>query len=184
MSYVQFSQEVVGYKKVRDKEGAEYILTLLIPKGKLIHAGMLGEPINNGFSDRDRTGCLLERGANLTGKHNTKQASVGRFTVDGVFYLEYQCRSECVEVIEIESITQPGVLVDSILRGPLCINTLSGPLILLEEAEYAVGDIIYPHDFYMGDWESVARPGVQISPTCEAGIHWFPERWMAELYSV
>ena len=184
MSYVQFNQEVIGYKKVMDRIGDSYILTLLIPKGKLIHAGMLGEAINKGFSDRDRTGCVLERGADLTGKHNTRQSSAGRLTVDGVFFLEYKCRSECAEVLEIESVTQPGVLVDSITRSPVRITTPDSPLIVIEEIEYTVGDIVYPHAFYTGDYESDTIAGIQISPACESGIHWFPERWMAEAVSV
>ena len=175
MSYVQFNKDVIGYKKVIN-EGEEYIVTLLIPKHTTIHSAMLGEvgglkSIGNCYVYTDKARTVIEERAKLCGEHNTSRSpEFSLRTMDGMSYHRYKCRAECAEVLEIKNM-RTGRTVDEI-----CNPASSESYI--REILYEVGEMAYPHEFvtYQDDG---GRP-----PICYGGIHFFPERWMAEEYSM
>ena len=173
MSYVKFDKDVIGYKVVIHNR-KKYIVTLLIPKGAMIHSGMLGNKIKatkQPYIYDDITGCKIEDGAKLSGRHDTKDGG-HRLTVDGFNFTEYKCRAECAEVLQIEEFGTNKLResVTSFFYG-------KGGVFI--ETEYSVGEMVYPNEFYIGDTDSYF---IQEVPSCEEGIHFFPERWMAGDY--
>ena len=171
MSYVKFDENVIGYKKI-SKGDAEYIVTLLIPRGAMIHSAMLGEQALIGFFyDHDITGCAVDHSAKLIGKHDTsRENEYSNYTKDLLRYPRYKCRAECAEVLEIEDLytekTEESVINRTVTNTGLIIET-----------EYTVGERVYPHEFDTESFHSSFEP-----PVCAGGIHFFPEKWMAEIY--
>ena len=170
MSYVKFNENVIGYKKIRAGY-TDYIVTLLIPRGAMIHSAMLGEQALIGFFyDHDITGCAVDRSAKLIGRHDTRRDNDNsNYTKDLLRYGRYKCRAECAEVLEIKDLYTENTVESAINRILVRTEWI--------ETEYTAGEMVYPHEFDTESFHSSFEP-----PTCSGGIHFFPEKWMAEIY--
>jgi hypothetical protein len=83
-------------------------------------------------------------------------------TQDGISYDLFKCRSELAYVLDISG----GVgEVDHVNPYPLIDGDYAQTV-----TTYSLDEVVIPHAFSRNLHE------------CESGIHWFPEKWMAQLW--
>ena len=83
-------------------------------------------------------------------------------TVEGFYFWDFKLRAEQAEVLEIERL-ETGNCVDEVLH--LTLSREWGDIL------YTTGDMVFPQKEFDTKEEQ-----------CASGIHFFPERWMAEMW--